>query len=86
VKILGSLIIKNYLPIQFVENIWLKCLVIWLCFQLVFPFEKTLIGVINFFPSFLTRYNEKKIHVNIDANLGIITMQLQCNKFAIKLL
>jgi hypothetical protein len=27
VKNLGLLIIKNYLSIQFVENIWLKCLV-----------------------------------------------------------
>ncbi len=35
------LVIKNHLPIQFVESIQLKCLVIQLCFHVVFPFKTT---------------------------------------------
>jgi hypothetical protein len=30
-KDLGLLIIKNNLPIQFVESMWLKCLILCLC-------------------------------------------------------
>ncbi len=41
VENLGLLVIKNHLPIQFVESIWLKCLVIQLCLHVVFPFFKT---------------------------------------------
>jgi hypothetical protein len=34
------LVIKNHLPIQFVENIWLKRLVMHLCPRVVFPPRK----------------------------------------------
>jgi hypothetical protein len=34
---LALLVVKNHLPIQFVENIWLKCLVMHLRPKIVFP-------------------------------------------------
>ncbi len=34
------LIVKNNLPIQFMENIWLKHLVFHLCPKLIFPSKK----------------------------------------------
>jgi hypothetical protein len=34
------LVIKNHLPIQFVENTWLKCFVMHLCPKVVFPLKK----------------------------------------------
>jgi hypothetical protein len=34
---LGLLIVKNNLPIQFVENMWLKHLILHLCPKLNFP-------------------------------------------------
>ncbi len=37
---LGLLIVKNNLPIQFVESMWLKCLIFHLCPKLNFPFRK----------------------------------------------
>jgi len=42
VENLGLLIVKNHLPIQFVESIWLKCLVMQLWHFVVFPFKKNL--------------------------------------------
>ncbi len=42
VKDLGLLVVKNHLPIPFVESIWLKCLVMQLWHCVVFPFKKTL--------------------------------------------
>jgi len=37
VENLGLLVIKNHLPIQFVESIWLNNLVIQLCLRIVLP-------------------------------------------------
>ncbi len=37
---MGLLIVKNNLPIQFVENIWLKLLVLCLCPKLNFPSKR----------------------------------------------
>jgi hypothetical protein len=42
VEILGLLVVKNHLLIQFVEIIWLKCLVMQLWHCVVFPFKKNL--------------------------------------------
>ncbi len=38
---LALLVIKNHLPIQFVENTWLKRLVMHLCPRVMFPSRKT---------------------------------------------
>ncbi len=38
---LALLVVKYHLPIQFVENIWLKCFVMHLCPKIVFPLKKT---------------------------------------------
>ncbi len=35
------MVVKNHLPIQFVESTWLKRLVIHLCPRVVFPLRKT---------------------------------------------
>ncbi len=43
---LALLIVKNYLPLQFVENVWLKCLVLQLCFSVQFPFWKLFSNII----------------------------------------
>ncbi len=37
---LAFLVVKNHLPIQFVESSWLKCLVMHLCPKIVFPSRK----------------------------------------------
>jgi hypothetical protein len=37
---LGLLIVNNNLPIQFVENVWLKCLTMHLCPKLNFPSKR----------------------------------------------
>jgi hypothetical protein len=37
---LAFLVVKNQLSIQFVENTWLKCLVMHLCPKVVFPSRK----------------------------------------------
>jgi hypothetical protein len=37
---LALLIVKNHLPIQFVESTWLKCLVMHLSPRVVFPSRK----------------------------------------------
>ncbi len=37
---LGLLIVKNNLPIQFVESMWPKCLILCLCPKLHFPSKK----------------------------------------------
>jgi hypothetical protein len=37
---LGLLIVKNNLPIQFVENVWLKHLVLHLCSKMNFPSKR----------------------------------------------
>jgi hypothetical protein len=34
---LGLLIVKNNFPIQFVKNMWVKCLVLHLCPRVHFP-------------------------------------------------
>jgi hypothetical protein len=34
---LGLLIVKNDLPMQFVENIWMKCLALHLCLWIAMP-------------------------------------------------
>jgi hypothetical protein len=36
-KDLALIIVKNYLPLQFVESVWLKCLVLHLCPCVQFP-------------------------------------------------
>jgi hypothetical protein len=41
-KDLGFFIIKNNFPIQFVENIWLNHLALYLCAKLNFPLENNL--------------------------------------------
>ncbi len=38
---LALLVVKNHLPIQFVESTWLKRLVMHLCPRVVFPSRKT---------------------------------------------
>jgi hypothetical protein len=38
VEHLAFFIVKNHLHLQFVENVWLKCLVLHLCFCVQFPF------------------------------------------------
>jgi hypothetical protein len=40
VQDLTLLVVKNHLPIQFVENIWLKRFVMHLCPKVVFPLRK----------------------------------------------
>ncbi len=35
------MVVKNHLPVQFVENTWLKRLVMHLCPRVVFPLKKT---------------------------------------------
>jgi hypothetical protein len=50
----GLLIIKNYLPIQFIENVWLKCLVKMfgnvIMLSCCFPFlKKNSLGWLIFF-------------------------------------
>jgi hypothetical protein len=37
---LALLVVKNHLPIQFVETTWLKCFVMHLCPRIVFPSRK----------------------------------------------
>jgi len=37
---LALLIVKNHLSLQFVETMWLKCLVLQLCPHVQFPFQK----------------------------------------------
>jgi hypothetical protein len=37
---LGLLIVKNNFPIQFANNMWLKCLVLHLCPSIDFPSRK----------------------------------------------
>jgi hypothetical protein len=37
VENLALLIMKNYLPLQFVEDVWLKRLVLHLCLRVQFP-------------------------------------------------
>ncbi len=37
---LTLLVVKNHLPIQFVESTWLKCLLMHLCARVVFPSRK----------------------------------------------
>jgi len=39
-KDLGFLIVKNQLPLQFVTNVWSKCLILHLCVRIVFPSKK----------------------------------------------
>jgi hypothetical protein len=39
-KNLGLLIIKENLPIQFVESMWLKCLILHLCPKLNYPYRR----------------------------------------------
>jgi hypothetical protein len=41
VENLGLIIVKNHLPIQFVDSIWLKCLVLQLYLYVVFLSRKT---------------------------------------------
>jgi hypothetical protein len=36
----GLMIIKTHLHLQFVKSTWLKCLVVHLCLQMVFPSKK----------------------------------------------
>jgi hypothetical protein len=38
VKNLAFLIVKNHLPLQFVESVWLKCLMLQLCLRVQFLF------------------------------------------------
>jgi hypothetical protein len=40
VKNLALLIMKNYLPLQFVESVWLKCLVLQLFPHVQFLYQK----------------------------------------------
>ncbi len=40
VENLALLIVKNHLSLQFVETMWLKCLVLQLCPHVQFPFQK----------------------------------------------
>jgi hypothetical protein len=37
---MGLLIVKNHLPIQSIENMWMKCSCLHLCPRLGFPFKK----------------------------------------------
>jgi hypothetical protein len=37
---LGLLVVKNHLPLQFVENVWLKCFDMHLCSSVIFPSKK----------------------------------------------
>jgi hypothetical protein len=43
---LALLVIKNHLPIQFVESIWLKCLIMHLCPKIVFS-QKNLVDLME---------------------------------------
>jgi hypothetical protein len=38
-RLVGLLVVKNHLPIQFVESTWLKHFVMHLCPKVVFPFK-----------------------------------------------
>jgi hypothetical protein len=40
VENLALLIVKNHLSLQFVETVWLKCLVLQLCLHVQFLFQK----------------------------------------------
>ncbi len=46
VKKLALLIMKNHLPSQFVENVWLKHLVLQLCFRVHFIFQKLFSNIV----------------------------------------
>jgi hypothetical protein len=39
---MGLLIVKNHMHVQFVENLWMKCLCLHLCSKLVFISKKTI--------------------------------------------
>jgi len=48
VKNLGLLIVKNHLPLQFVESVWLKCLVLQLCLHVQFHSQKLFSNTVLF--------------------------------------
>jgi hypothetical protein len=37
---MGMLIVKNHLPMQFVESLWMKCLCLHLCSKICLSFHK----------------------------------------------
>ncbi len=48
VENLALLIMKNHLPLQFVESVWLKRLVLQLCPHVQFPFQKLFSNIVLF--------------------------------------
>jgi hypothetical protein len=46
VENLTQLIVKNYLPLQFVESMWLKCLMLQLCLCVQFPSQKLFSSIV----------------------------------------
>jgi hypothetical protein len=46
VKKLALLIVKNHLPLQFVESVWLKYLMLQLCFRVHFIFQKLFSNIV----------------------------------------
>jgi hypothetical protein len=46
VENLTLLIMKNHLPLQFVDSVWLKCLVLQLCPCVQFPFRKLFSNIV----------------------------------------
>ncbi len=46
VENLALLIVKNHLPLQFVESVWLKCLMLQLCPHVQFPSQKLFSNIV----------------------------------------
>jgi hypothetical protein len=64
--------VKNQLPLQFVKSVWLKCLILHLCPQVVFPFIE------HFFHNILFKLVDKKKTSICFIKIGTLYI---CNKF-----